>query len=229
MIECSRYTKIHNLLTNTLDFRRSLHYYGNPFGFSQHFISRRRSLSPLASIRKISDWSVKKRRWGGVTKIAAFIVWYGRGERLFFQTLPPPFYIFLLEPPSLITQLCVYPPSLHIFYGFRLYFNIKIPCKTPPPPPLHIFFSDPPLPLHNCRLDPPSLLAFSKRSPHPCILLNAIAPINLIKNNNITNSAKMSINPYAAKPFLGNCLYWPIVSRNPPRLWFPHTINSVWY
>ncbi len=30
---------------------------------------------------------------------------YGRGGRLFFQTLPPSFYIFRLDPPSLIAQL----------------------------------------------------------------------------------------------------------------------------
>ena len=44
------------------------------------------------------------------------------GWKTFFQTLPPSFYIFRLDPPSLITQLCVGPPSLRIFYGFRLYF-----------------------------------------------------------------------------------------------------------
>ncbi len=47
---------------------------------------------------------------------------YRRGGRLFFQTLPPSFYIFRLDPPSLILYFSVGPPSLRIFYGFRLYF-----------------------------------------------------------------------------------------------------------
>ncbi len=100
---------------------------------------------------------------------------YGRGET-FFQTLPPSFYIFRVDSPSLIHNYVLdLPPSLRIFMVFASIINIEIPCKTPLP---HFMFFDwtPPPSLHNYRLDPPSLLAFLKKSSTPpCILLNAIA------------------------------------------------------
>ncbi len=89
------------------------------------------------------------------------------GGKTFFQTLPPSFYIFKLDPPSLIKQLCVGPPPPYIFFlVFASIFHIEIPCRTPLPH--FIFFDWTLLPsLHNYRLDPASLLAFLKKCTTP--------------------------------------------------------------
>ncbi len=88
-------------------------------------------------------------------------------EDFFFQTLPPSFYIFRLDPPSFISQLCVGPPLLTYFLWFSPLFLIQ-KNRVRPPLPHFIFFDwTPPPSLHNYRLDPPSLLAFLKKSSTP--------------------------------------------------------------
>ena len=143
MAEYSRFTKIHNPRLDILDFRRFLHYHGNAFGFTQHFISRRRSPAPRVSTHQISAPSVEKRLQGGRTRSQRLLLLlydFNFGRPLFFLLfffwgghLFPIYYISMgcfshisctVFPPKPCFSSCQGPAS-------STHFTREAPCPEP--------------------------------------------------------------------------------------------------